>query len=144
MFIRDFTDRRPTLAAVIILLLHTVVAVALYFGMELAFGGLVNSALVIVLYSFIIGLVLWLTVERPILALMPFMIMLVGFIFSEVIYTVSMGTNLPGIGPGPVALIVSSAVVTVFGAEAAGIIGAFLCFLLITIIKKIVSFIRYR
>ncbi len=144
MFLRDFTDRRPTLSAVIIFLLYTVASTALYLGLELLFGGAVNSAAVVFVYALVIELALCLSVDRPILAFMPFLIMLCGFIASEIIYTVSMGMNAPGNGPGAAAFLISSAIVTVFGAEAAGILGAFLCFLAITVIKKLVSFIKYR
>ena len=142
--ITDFADRRPALSAWIIAALFTVLPTIFVLLVDRLSGGEVNTALICLFYALAVQLVLWLTVRRPILVALPFLIMLVGFIVSEIVYTVSMSMYAPGAGVGRFAFSLSSLVVTIFGAEAVGVIVAPFVFGLICLVKKIWECIKYR
>ena len=135
--ITEFTDRRPTLSAVIIVLLFTLVPGAFMLITDIISGGTWNSATFIFVYALVIQLILWLTVERPILIMLPFIMALLGLIISEIVYTVSLSMAPVGRGPSALALFFSSAVVTLFGAEAPGSIGGLLIYAVIVVIRKL-------
>ena len=135
--ITEFTDRRPTLSAVIIVLLFTLVPGAFMFITNIVSGGTWNSTTAVFVYALILQLILWLTVERPILIMLPFIMALLGFIVSEIVYTVSMSMAPIGQGPSILAFLFSSAVVTLFGAEASGSIGGLLLYAVIVIVRKL-------
>ena len=135
--ITEFTDRRPTLSAVIIVLLFTLVPGAFMFITNIVSGGTWNSTIAVFVYALILQLILWLTVERPILIMLPFIMALLGFIVSEIVYTVSMSMAPIGQGPGILAFLFSSAVVTLFGTEASGSIGGLLLYAVIVIVRKL-------
>ena len=142
--IAEFTERRPVLSTVLVVLLFTVVPGAFMLIAALVSGGEFNSAGVVFVYALILQLILWLKVERPILIILPFIMALLGFIVSEIVYTVSQGMNPVGQGPGVFALLFSSAVVTLFGAEGAGNVGGLILYAIIVIIKKVRELIVYR
>lgn len=135
--ITDFTDRRPALSAVLIVLLFTVVPGAFMLLAEQMSGGSWNTAKIVFVYALVLQVVLWLKVERPILILLPFLLALLGFIISEIVYTVSLGMAPVGAGPGPLALLFSAALVILFGAESAGSVGGLLVYGLIVIARKV-------
>ena len=60
--ITEFTDRRPTLSAVIIVLLFTLVPGALMLLTDIVSGGTWNPTAIVFVYAMIIQLILWLTV----------------------------------------------------------------------------------
>ena len=97
--ITEFTDHRPTLSAVIIVLLFTLVPGAFMLVTDIVSGGTWNSAAAVFVYALILQLILWLTVESPILIMLPFIMALLGFIISEIVYTVSL--SMAPIGQGP-------------------------------------------
>ena len=76
------------------------------------------------LYAPVLQLILCRKVERPILFMVPFLLVLTGLVASENVYTLSMSSNRPGAGPDLPAYAVSSVLVIVFGVEAGGIIAA--------------------
>ena len=135
--ITEFTDRRPALSTVIIVLLFTLVPGAFMLVAGIASGGAWNGANIVFVYALILQLILWLTVERPILIMLPFIMALLGLIVSEVVYTVSESMYPIGQGPGVLALLFSSAAVTLFGAEAPGSIGGLLAYAVIVIVRKL-------
>ena len=135
--ITEFTDRRPTLSAVIIILLFTLVPGAFMLITDIVSGGTWNSATTVFVYALILQLILWLTVERPILIMLPFIMALLGLIVSEIFYTVSESMAPIGQGPSDPALLFYSAAVTLFGAEAPGSIGGLLIYAVIVIVRKL-------
>ena len=135
--ITEFTDRRPALSAVMIALLFTLVPGAFMLITDLASGGTWNSPVIVFVYALVLQLILWLTVESPALIMLPFVMALLGFIASEIGYTVSLGMAPVGQGPGILAFLCSSAVVTLFGAEASGSVGGLLLYAVIVIARKL-------
>ena len=142
--ITEFTDRRPALSALIIALLFTLVPGTFMFAVKSVTGSGGDAASAIFLYALVLQLILWLKVERPILIVMPFIMALIGFIVSEVVYTVSMSANPIGAGPSPFAFLFSSALVTLFGAEAAANVGGLLLYALIVIFRKLRELVASR
>ena len=135
--ITEFTDRRPALSAVIIVLLFTLVPGAFVLIANIVSGGAWNGANIVFVYALILQLILWLTVERPILIMLPFIMALLGLIVSEIVYTVSESMAPIGQGPSTLVLLFSSAAVTLFGAEAPGSIGGLLAYAVIVIVRKL-------
>ncbi len=142
--IRDFTDRCPKASAAIVAVLFTLFPMALMLASQYIFGERVNMPLLIFIYSLVIEFIMWENVERMILIFFPFMLTLIGFISAEIIYTVSETASAPGMGPDPVVYLISSLMVTVFGAEAAGFIGAVILHAFVVIGKKLCEFIKER
>lgn len=142
--IADFTDRRPALSAVLIALLFTgVPGVFMLIAGQMSGGG-VNSAKIVFVYELILQVILWCKVERPVLIMLPLIMAILGFIVSEIVYTVSLSRAPVGAGPSPLALIFSSALVILFGAEGAGSIGGLLVYGVIIIFKKLWEIIACR
>ena len=135
--ITEFTDRRPALSAVIIVLLFTLVPGALMLLTDIVSGGAWNPTAIVFVYAMILQLILWLTVERPILIMLPFIMALLGLVASEIVYTVSESMTPIGQGPGAPALLFSSAAVILFGAEAPGSVGGLLIYAVIVIVRKL-------
>lgn len=142
--ISDFTDRRPALSAVLIALLYTVVPGAFLLIAEYLPGGGEFSAKIVFVYALVFQVILWLKVERPILVFFPFLMALLGFIISEIIYTVSLSMAPIGAGPSSLAFWVSSALVVLFGTEGTACIGGLLAYGVIVILKRLREFIVYR
>lgn len=142
--ITEFTDRRPTLSAVLIILLFTVVPGALLLLGEQIPGMGEYSAKLVFVYALVLQLILWLKVERTILIMIPFILALIGFIISEIVYTVSMSSAPIGAGPSPFAFLFSSALVIIFGIDAAASVGGLLVYALIVIARKLREVIIYR
>lgn len=142
--IADFTDRRPALSAVLIALLFTLVPGAFVVAVELAFGGEADPMVAVVIYAAVLQVLLWCKVERPVLIMLPLIMAILGFIVSEIVYTVSLSRAPVGAGPSPLALIFSSALVILFGAEGAGSIGGLLVYGVIVIFKKLREVIACR
>lgn len=142
--ITEFTDRRPTLSAVLIALLFTVAPGAFLLLGEQVPGMGEYSAKLVFVYTLVLQLILWLKVERTILIMLPFILSLIGFIISEIVYTVSMGMAPIGAGPSPLAYVFSSALVTVFGIDAAASVGGLLAYGIIVIARKLREVIIYR
>ena len=142
--ITEFTDRRPALSAVLIVLLFSLVPGTFMFIVKGATGSGGDAAQIIFIYALVLQLILWLKVERPILIMLPFIMALLGFIISEIVYTVSEGMAPIGQGPSPLVFLFSSAVVTLFGAEAAGNVGGLLIYAVIVIFRKIRELILSR
>lgn len=140
--ITDFTDRRPALSAVVILLLFTLVPGAILVAGELSGGE--NAAKLAFVYILVLQVILWLKVERPILVMFPFILSLLGFIVSEIVYTVSMGMAPIGEGPSAPVLLFSSALVTIFGLVAAGSVGGLLAYGIMVIFRKLRELIVQR
>ena len=134
------TDRYPKCSAAALAVVFTVFPMIL----EIFLGGLINTPLIIFLFTLAVEFLMWQKVERMVLIFFPFIIMMFGFIAAEIIYTVSEASAAPGVGPDSLSFLTSSLLVTVFGAEAAGFIGALLLHALFVILKKIVELIRER
>ena len=135
--IKEFTDRRPALSAGLIVALFTLVPGCVMLLAALLSGGRENAAGFVLGYALLLQTLLWLKVERPILNLIPFLMSLLGLIVSEIVYTVSAGMRPVGTGPGTLAMLFSTAAVTLFGAEAAGSVGGLLLYVVISILKKL-------
>ena len=140
--IQEFTDRRPALSAVLIALLFTLVPGTVMLGTAYATGGRENAAGFILGYTLFLQTLLWIKVERPILNLLPFILSLMSFIVSEVVYTVSLSMAPIGAGPGLLAMLISSALVSHFGTVAAGSVGGLLLAAILAILKKLWEFLR--
>ena len=141
---REFADWHPRLAALIIAALYTVAPGVFMLVAGTLSGGRINTALIVVIYAFVLQLILWFKIERPALIMLPFGMILVGFVACEIIYTVAMSAVAPGGAPSPLAMLFSSAIVTVFGAEAAGVVGALLCYGVVVIVRKVWQMITHR
>ena len=135
--ITEFTERRPGLSALLIVLLFTLAPGVFMLCFSMATGGENNGAALVFVYALILQLILWLKVERPILIMLPFIMALIGFIVSEVVYTLSMSAAPIGMGPSAPAFLFSSALVILFGAEAAANIGGLLLYALVVIFRKL-------
>ena len=134
--ITDFTDRRPALSALLIVFLFTVVPGAfLFLGGLFGDGGI--STKIVFVYVLVLQVILWVKLDRPILVMTPFILSLLGFIVSEVVYTVSLSNAPVGAGPSFSALLFSSALVVLFGIVGVGSIGGLLVFGAIIILKKL-------
>ena len=142
--ITKFTDRRPVLSTVLVVLLFTVIPAAFMLTAVLVSGGQENGAWIVFIYALVLQVILWLKVERPILIILPFIMSLLGFIAAEIIYTISEGMAPVGQGPSPMVFLLSSAVVTLFGHVAAASIGGLLLYALIVIGKKLRDLITGR
>lgn len=144
MRIRDFTDWHPVPSGIIIALLFTVVPGVFMLAADIISGGAFNSALVVVIYAFALQFILWLYVERMSLVWEPFAILLIGFVIAEVIYTVSIGSSDPTSAFCLMCSLISTAIIDVLGAEAGGIVGALLVYLIFIGIRKLVNTARGR
>ena len=133
--ITDFTDRRPALSALLIVFLFTVVPGAFLFLGELFGDGGISTKIVFV-YVLVLQVILWFKLD-PILVMTPFILSLLGFIVSEVVYTVSLSNAPVGAGPNFSALLFSSALVVLFGIVGVGSVGGLLVFGAIIILKKL-------
>lgn len=142
--ITEFTDRRPTLSAVIIVLLFTLVPGAFMLITDTVSGGTWNSAAIVFVCALILQLILLLTVERPILIMLPFIMALLGLIVSEIVYTVSLSMAPIGQGPSTHAFLFSSAVVALAGAEASASIGGLMVYAVIVIVRKLRELVACR
>lgn len=142
--ITEFTDRRPTLSAVLITFLFTVVPGAFLLIAERLPGLGENAAKVVFVYALVLQVILWLKVERPILNVIPLILSLLGFIISEVVYTVSMSAAPIGKGPSPLVYVFSTALVTLFGIVSAASVGGLLAYGVIVIAKKLRELIACR
>ncbi len=137
--IRDFSEFHPVLSALIVAALFSVVPGAFLLVLDILAGGAFNDLAMKILfvYFFVLELLLCFQVERPILWLLPFVMSLLGCIACEIIYTLSMGLQSPGMGPGPLGFIFSSALIILFGCEAAAVVGALFCYGLIAVIRSL-------
>ena len=142
--ITEFTDRRPALSAVLIVALFAVIPGVFMLLGEFVLAGKVNAPGLVFFYILALQLILWLKVERPILIMLPFIMALFGFVVSEIVYTVSLSANPIGTGPSVLALLFSSALVTLFGTVAAGCIGGLLLYAVILILRKLRELIASR
>ena len=142
--ITEFTDRRPALSALLIVLLFAVIPGAFMFLVTLLTGGEENGAGIVFLCALVLQLILWLKVERPILIMLPFIMALLAFIVSEIVYTVSEGMAPIGQGPSLLAAFFASALVTLFGTIAAASIGGLLLYAVILIFRKLRELIMDR
>lgn len=142
--ITKFTDRCPTLSAVLIVFLFTAVPGAFLLIGEQMPGIGENAAKIAFIYALILQLILWLKVERPILVWLPFILALLGFIVSEIVYTISMSSAPIGAGPSPLAYLFSAALVTLFGIVAAASVGGLLAYGVVVIGKKLREVVAYR
>ena len=142
--ITEFTDRRPALSAVLIVLLFTVVPGAFLLVGERLPGIGENAGNIVFVYMLILQVILWMKVERPILNVLPLILSFIGFIISEIVYTVSMGMAPIGVGPSPLVYVFSAALVTLFGIVAAASIGGLLLYGVIAIVKTVWENVIYR
>ena len=142
--ITEFTDRRPALSAALIVALFAVIPGVFMLLGEFALAGKINAPGLVFFYILVLQLILWLKVERPILIMLPFIMALIAFIVSEIVYTVSMSAAPIGQGPSYFAFLFSSVLVTLFGAEAAGNVGGLLLYAILLIGRKIRELITPR
>ena len=140
----EFADRNPRLSALIIALLYTVVPALFMLIADILSGGRINTPIIVVIYAFAIQLIMWFKLERPILIMLPFGMILIGFVVCELAYTIARGAVSPGTPPSALAVYFSSAIVTVFGAEVVGVIGALLCYGIIVTVRKFCQILLHR
>ena len=135
--IKEFTDRRPALSALLVVALFTVVPGGVMCLAAALSGGRENAAGFVLVYTLLLQTLLWLKVERPILNLIPFVMSLLGLIVSEIVYTVSLSMTPVGVGPDAMAMLFSAGLVTLFGAEAAGSVGGMILYVGLAVLKKL-------
>ena len=133
--ITDFADFHPRLSALIIVLLFTLIPGGFMLLTGLLFGDAVNTAKILFFYALAIQLILSFKVERPILVMLPFVMMLGGFVVCEIVYTISLSMARPGAGPSAAAYFFSSAIITLFGSEITGVIAGLLIGGLISLVR---------
>ena len=136
--LRDFFDRNPVPAAVLILLLLTLIP-ALFVAITGAiFGAEFPSGKVIFVMWFIFQILLSANCERPILTTMPFLISLAGVLLCEWIYV---GMNVAfqvGVSP-TVGRTLLSLGVAIFGPEAAAAVGGMIAYALFSLVRNIIG-----
>ena len=142
--ITKFTDRRPVLSTVLVVLLLTVVPGAFMIGASMVTGEANSGTGVVFVYALILQFIMWLKVERPILIVLPFIMSLIGLIVSEILYTVGRGVVPIGMGPSLPIRVLASEVVGLSGHVAAASIGALILYSIIVIFRKVREVIRER
>ena len=142
--ITEFTNRRPVLSTVLVVLLFTLVPWAYMVGASIATGGASSGTGVVFIYALILQFIMWLKVERPILIVLPFIMSLIGLIVSEIAYAVGRGIVPIGMGPSLPIRVLASEVVGLSGHVAAASIGALILYSIIVIFKKLRELIRDR
>lgn len=142
--IRSFTDRRPGLSALLIAGGLFLAPAALMLLDDFVLRGALHAAFLFFYFSIAVQTVLFMTVERPVLAAEPFVLGLIGLCAGEILYAVSESAAGPGAGPGALAYAVSSYLVAVCGGNAAAAVGALILSFLILAGRKIYEHFKYR
>ncbi len=142
--IRDFTDRRPAVSALLIAALLFLLPAPLMVLDDFVLSGRLHAAALFFYCSIAAQTVLFLKVERPVLAAEPFLLGLVGLCAGEILYAVSGSASAPGAGPDPLAYLISSYLIAVCGGNAAGAVGALILCFFLCIGRKTVEHFRYR
>lgn len=142
--IRSFTDRRPGLSGVLIVAVLFVLPVCLMVVDDFILMGALHVAAVFFYFSIAAQTVLFMTVERPVLAAEPFVLGLIGLCVGEILYAVSESAVGPGAGPGVLAYFTSSYLIAVCGGNAAAAVGALILYFLILAGRKIYEHFKYK
>lgn len=132
-FVREITDRRPVLSGWVITMLFTVLPLAVMALCKLAAGDAFNMELIVMIYAFVIQLILWRNVERFILVMLPFILMLLGLILGEIGAAVAQALPQTYKQGGSLGYLFASALVGLCGPEVCGILGALLVNALISL-----------
>ena len=141
--IRDFTDRRPAVSGLLIAALLFLLPALFMILDDFVLNGRLHAAAVFFYFSITAQTVLFLKVERPILAAEPFVLGLVGLCAGEILYAVSESAAAPGAGPDILSYFASSYLIAICGGNAAAAVGALiLCFFLF-IGRKTVEHFKY-
>lgn len=130
-FVREITDRRPVLSGWVIALLYTVLPLAVMVLCKLAAGDAFNIELIVLIYAFVLQLILWRSVERFILVMLPFILMLLGLILGEIGATIAQGLPQAYELGGALGYLTASTLIDLCGTEVCGILGALLVNVLI-------------
>ena len=142
--ITEFTNRRPVLSTVLVVLLFFLVPGAFMVGASIATGGASSGTGVIFIYALILQFILWLKVERPILIVLPFILSLIGLVVSEIVYAVGRSVFSVGLGPGPYIHLFVSGAVGLTGHVAAASVGGLILYSLVVIFRKVREVITER
>lgn len=136
-FVREITDRRPVLSGWVIVLLYTVLPLAVMVLCKMVAGDAFNIELIVLIYAFILQLILWRSVERFILVMLPFILMLLGLILGEIGATIAQGLPQTYELGGALGYLAASALIDLCGTEVCGILGALLVNALINLARFI-------
>lgn len=136
--LRDFFDNHPVPAAVLILLLLTLIPALFVVAMEALFGTDFPSGKVIFVMWLVFQLILSSKCERPILTTMPFLISLAGVLLCEWIYVGMTVTYQVGVSP-TIGRTLLSLGVAIFGPEAAAAVGGMVAYMLFSLVRGIIG-----
>ena len=125
-FVREITDRRPVLSGWVIVLLYTALPMIAMVLSRIFLGQAFNIELIILIYAFTLQLILWRNVERFILVMLPFILMLLGLILGEIGAAVAQGLPQAYELGGALGYLTASALIDLCGTEVCGILGALL------------------
>lgn len=143
-FFRDFSDRRPALFGLILVLSLTVLPAA-FVLLGFFIGGYdFNSAGAILVFAFLLELAMLFWTERPVMIAAPFLIPLGGLVVLQMVNY--MGASLAQIFPAAEAVtdIASFVMITVFGAEVTGCFAAVPVYFIIRLGIFVWEKIKYR
>lgn len=141
--IREFTDRHPGASAALIAAGLYLVPGVLMFLDDMLLRGRLHAASLFFFFSLAVQTAMFLTVGRPILAVEPFILGLVGLCAGEILYALSESVAAPGMGPSPGAYLISSYLIAVSGGNAAAAVGALVLFLILLLGRKVYERIKY-
>ncbi len=125
-YVREITDRRPVLSGWVITILYTALPLAVMVLCKLAAGDAFNIELIVLIYAFALQLILWRNVERFILVMLPFVLMLIGLILGEIVATICGGLPARYDTVSGIFYLLATVVIQLCGAEVCGILGALL------------------
>ena len=135
--IKDFVDRHTALSTVLIVLFTSAVPGALTYCNTMLFGGTFPIARVIFALVFILDVIIWLTVERPILAVLPFLVGLFGVVACEMFYIMVSGLKMGWAARWPGELV--SLGVAVFGPVITAAACALMAYVAISAVRAIIG-----
>lgn len=142
--IRDFTNRRPAASGLLIAALLFLLPAPFMVLDDFVLNGRLHAAALFFYCSIAAQTVLFLKVERPVLAAEPFILGLVGLCAGEILYAVSESAAAPGAGPDALSYFASSYLIAICGGNAAGAVGALILNFFLLIGRKTVEHFKYR
>ena len=140
--IRDFTNRRPAVSGLLIAALLFLLPALFMILDDFVLNGRLHAAAVFFYFSIAAQTVLFLKVERPILAAEPAVLGLVGLCAGEILYAVSESAAAPGAGPDILSYFASSYLIAICGGNAAAAVGALILNFFLLIGRKAVEHLK--
>lgn len=148
-FFGDFSDRRPGIFGLMLVLLLTLAPAIFVTACYFVFGYDFNSARIVLIFTFFLELAMLFWTDRPVMIAAPFLISLAGIVLLEIInFLVPAFGALAGEGAYEMSVgavnIGSYVLMTVFGSEVTGCFSAVPAYFLLKLGIFIYVKIRYR